>query len=558
MTHRIVSPRWLLLVALMALGGFGLVHAADKKSDAKDISVAEKAKVDKPVLRPSPTGKLDAAALARSIDEAVAQRLAAEKVKASPQADDAEFLRRVSLDLAGHIPSANKAAAFLDNKDPGKRAKLIDELLASDEYGKHMADVWKDLLVKRDSDNRLVPFDPLVEWLAKNFNENKPWDQVVRELLTAEGQQDENGAVVYFLANGTVDKMTDSTTKVFLGVQLQCAQCHNHPFTDWKQTEYWGMADFFLKVRITGPRNPMKQDGVPGIAEGPGPRARKMPLPDSMKKVPAKFLGGSEVKLDGKEKVRPLLAQWMTTADNPYFSKAMVNRAWFQLFGRGLVNPVDDMNEANAASHPQLLVDLADQFASSGFDLKQLYRALCNSEAYQRTSKPGAGNADADPSLFARVAVKVMTPEQQFDSLLQVLAPGKDPRTFKPGNFDKEKLPKAAKYLNFNPRSLFVVFFQAEDATDPTEFQEGIPQALRLMNAPGLNNAVVLNGVIRAGKTPEQIIDHLYLATLSRRPTGKEQQRMGAYLAKHKTEAHEGYADVLWVLMNCSEFVMNH
>ena len=549
------------MAAFLALGGLSLANAADKKSDAKSKTSVEKSKADKVVVRPTLTTKLDAAALAKEIDQAVSQRLAAEKVKASPLADDAEFLRRVTLDLAGHIPSAEKAAEFLDNKDPGKRAKLIDELLASDEYGKHMADVWKDLLVKRNSDNRLVPFDPLVDWLTKNFNENRPWDQIVRDLLTAEGPQDENGAVTYFLANNTVDKMTDSTTKVFLGVQLQCAQCHNHPFTDWKQAEYWGMADFFLNVKLTGPRNPVKQEGSPGIVEsktflkGMG---RKPPLPDSAKTVPAKFLGGAEVKLDGKEKARPVLAKWMTSVENPYFSKAMVNRAWFQLFGRGLVNPVDDMNEANAASHPQLLVNLADQFAASGFDLKQLYRALCNSETYQRTSKPADGNAEADPSLFARVAVRVMTPEQEFDSLFQVLAPGKDPRTFKPGNFNNEKAPKVAKYLNFSPRSQFVVFFEAEDATDPTEYQDGIPQALRLMNAPQLNNAFVLNGLLRAGKSQEQIIDQLYLAVLSRRPTSGERERMAGYVAKHKNEAREGYADLLWALMNCSEFVMNH
>jgi Protein of unknown function (DUF1549)/Protein of unknown function (DUF1553) len=561
MKQQTISPRWLLLAVLVALCGFSLVQAAPKKDEAKDKSPAEK-KAEKVVLLPSLTGKLDAGALAKEIDQAVAQRLAAEKVKASPLADDAEFLRRVTLDLAGHIPSAEKVAEFLDSKDPGKRAKLIDELLASDEYGKHMADVWKDLLVKRNSDNRFVPFDPLVDWLTKNFNENKPWDQIVRELLTAEGPQDENGAVTYFLANNTVDKMTDSTTKVFLGVQLQCAQCHNHPFTDWKQAEYWGMADFFLNVKLTGPRNPVKQEGSPGIVESKtffkGKGGRKPPLPDSAKTVPAKFLGGSEMKLDGQEKVRPLLAKWMTSADNPYFSKAMVNRAWFQLFGRGLVNPVDDMNGANEASHPQLLVNLADQFASSGFDLKQLYRALCNSETYQRTSKPAAGNADADPSLFARVAVRVMTPEQEFDSLFQVLAPGKDPRKFEPAKFNKAKMPNVAKYQNFSPRSQFVAFFEAEDATDPTEYQDGIPQALRLMNAPGLNNAVVLNGLLRAGKSQDQIIDHLYMATLSRRPTAKEVQHMDAYVAKHKNEAREGYADVLWVLMNCSEFVMNH
>ncbi len=555
MSHRIVSPCRVLLAVLISLAGFGLARAADKN----EKYASEKPTIQKSVLRPSLTGKLDAAGLARVIDAAVDQRLAAEKVQASPQADDAEFLRRVYLDLAGHIPPAAKATEFLDSTDPAKRAKLIDELLASDDYGKHMADVWKDLLVTRNSDNRFVNFDPLVEWLAKDFNRDAPWGQMTRDLLTAEGPQDENGAVTVFLANNTVDKMTDVTTKVFLGVQLQCAQCHNHPFTDWKQTEYWGMADFFMKVRLTGPRNPNKQAGSPGIAEVGGRRGRKMQLPDSAKTVPAKFLGGPVVNLDGKPKARPVLAKWMTTAENPYFSKAMVNRVWFQLFGRGLVNPVDDLNnDQNPPSHPQLLVDLTDQFASSGFDVKELFRAVCNSQAYQRTSKPTTENADADPALYARMMVKVMTPEQQFDSLLQVLAPNRDPRTFTPGRLGRANLPKLARYRNLTARSLFVLFFEAEDASDPTEYQQGIPQALRLMNGPQFNNAASLNFLVKRNSTPEENIDRLFLAALSRRPTADEQEHMTAYLAKHRTEAHDGYEDVMWVLLNCSEFVLNH
>ena len=438
MNHPSIARRATFLAAFFALAGFGLLQAAEKKDDAKPKYASDASKTDRPVLKPSLAGKLDAPALAKYIDQAIDQRLAAEKVAPSPRADDAEFLRRVYLDLAGHIPPAAKAAAFLDDNDPNKHAKLIDELLASDDYGKHMADVWMNLLVKRSTDNRFVQFEPLTAWLTKNFNENTPWDKMVRDLLTAEGDQDANAAVTFFLANNTVDKMTDVTTKEFLGVQLQCAQCHNHPFTDWKQTEYWGMADFFKKVELTGPRNPNKQEGVPGIVEGAdvrGPRGkaagakgRRPPLPDSAKDVPAKLLGGAEVNLAAREKARPVLAKWMTSADNAYFSKAIVNRAWFQLFGRGIVNPVDDVAGISPPSHPQLFVDLADQFAADGFDLKQLYRALCNTKAYQRTSKPTAENADADAALCADMTVQVMTPEEQFDSMLQVLAPNQDPR----------------------------------------------------------------------------------------------------------------------------------
>jgi hypothetical protein len=557
MKNRTISPRGALLAVSVALTSVALAPAADKTDPSKPAYDSDKPTAAKPALKPSLTAKLDAGALANYIDQAIDQRLAADKVAPSPPADDAEFLRRAYLDLVGHIPTADQAAAFLDSKDAGKRAKLIDELLASEDYGKHMADVWKDLLVKRNTDNRFIQFEPLVAWLAKSFNDNTPWDKMVRDLLTAEGNQDENGAVTYFLANNTVDKMTDVTTKAFLGVQLQCAQCHNHPFTSWKQADYWGAADFFKQVELTGPRNPNRQDGVPGVMEGVGARGRKPQLPDSAKDVPAKFPGGEEVKLGAREKARPVFAQWMTSADNPYFSKAMVNRAWFQLFGRGIVNPVDDIGEANPPSHPQLFADLAYQFASNGFDLKQLYRTLCNTRAYQRTSKPTADNADSDAALYGHMAVKVMTPEQQFDSLYAVMAPGRDPRDAALPNALKEK-PKGPRAQARDPRSQFVLFFENEDANDPTEFQQGIPQALRLMNGPQLNNAAVLKGIVRPDMTPEQVIERLFLTTLARRPTAQEQERVVQYVAQHKSEPHDGYEDVLWVLLNCSEFVMNH
>jgi hypothetical protein len=551
MTIRNRSPRWIPLAALAALAaGVGLAPAAEKSD-----KYANDKKADAPVLKPSVSGKLDAVALTGLIDKAIDQRLAEEKVKPSPQADDAEFCRRVYLDLAGHVPPADKGTAFLDSKDADKRAKLIDELLASEEFGKHEADIWQHLLVQRTSDNRRIGLDPMYEWLEKNFNADKPWDKMVTDLLTAEGTQDDNGAVTYVLANAGVDKMTDSATRLFLGVKLQCAQCHNHPFAEWKQTEYWGMAAFFRKVQLDGVnRNGAAQQGAtPGVSESDG-KGRRLPVPDSAKNQPAKFLGGPEAKLGAREPARPVLARWMTSADNPYFSKAMVNRVWGQLFGRGIINPVDDLGSENTPSHPQLLVDLADQFAANNFDLKYLYRAVCNSRAYQRTSKPFAGNEDANEALYARMPVKVMTPEQQFDSLVIVNAPGTDPRSLKGGQ--RPQGPQG-RFGPGTPRAAFVAFFEVDDA-DPTEYVAGIPQALRLMNGPQLNNAAVVNGLLKKGGGQAQIVEHLYLITLSRRPTEAEQQRIADYVAKHKGDERDAYGDVLWALMNSSEFVMNH
>jgi hypothetical protein len=538
---------------------------------------------------------LSAADLAKLVDAAIDARVQEEQAREAPQADDAEFLRRVYLDLTGHVPPTDKALAFLDSRDPAKRARLIDELLASPAYGKHLADLWDGLLVPHTSDNRRVRGEPLVKWLEESFNTNKPWDAMVRELITASGKQDENGAITFFLANPTADKATDATSRLFLGVQLQCAQCHDHPFTAWKQTEYWGMAAFFLKVQpdMGKPKN-IKDGVIPSVSEGAN--VRRQGLPDSAKMVPAKFLGGATASLNKSEPYRPVLADWLTSPKNPYFSKAMVNRTWAQLFGRGIVNPVDDMHEGNAPSHPQLLADLADQFAANEFDLKNLTRALCLTRAYQRTSKPTSGSGEAAPELFARMAVKVLTPEQLFDSLSMVVrqpgmsgptqpvvqqqtparpafqfgknGPGKalaqakaqraqaqaklDADSKSPANTQPKPMP-----LPPGMRANFVTFFRPDDGADPTEYQAGIPQALRLMNSPQINGAIAGSPVTRPGRNAPETIEHIYVAALARRPNQRELERAGAYVRKQTGDPHQAYTDLLWALLNSSEFTLN-
>jgi hypothetical protein len=375
---------------------------------------------------------------------------------------------------------------------------------------------------------------------------------MVRAILTADGDADKNGAIVYYLANATPDKLTDNATRMFLGVQLQCAQCHNHPFTDWKQNEYWGMAAFFTKVRLEGnPRQAQQRGATVSIHEGG--RGRPLRLPDSAKRVPPKFLQAEQPQLSASEAYRPVLAQWLASPKNPYFSRAMVNRLWAQFFGRGLVSPVDDMHDGNQPSHPDLLADLSEQFAASGFDVKYLVRALCNSQAYQRTSKPVGANRDAGPELFSRVAVKVLAPEQLFDSLVQILgAPNAANPPRRPG------AAAAAPVRNVTPRTLFVNFFKGDENAEPTEYQAGIPQVLRMMNSPQLNNTAMLAPLIKAGKPPGEIVEHLYLATLARRPTAHERERSLAVVRKHAREPRHAYGDILWALLNSSEFTLNH
>jgi hypothetical protein len=265
------------------------------------------------------------------------------------------------------------------------------------------------------------------------------------------------------------------------------------------------------------------------------------------------LLQASESLPASSEAYRPVLAQWLTSPKNPYFSRALVNRLWAQFFGRGLVHPVDDMHDGNQPSHPQLLATLAEQFAASGFDVKHLIRALCNSQAYQRTSKPASGNREAGPELFSRMAVKVMTPEQLFDSLIGILGSPNPPNAT-----PRQGAAAAARFRNITPRTLFINFFKGDESADATEYQAGIPQVLRMMNSPQLNNTAMLVPMMKTGKTPSEIVEHLYLATLARRPTIHERDRSLALIHKHSREPRQGYGDILWALLNSSEFTLNH
>ncbi|HVL15718.1 MAG TPA: DUF1549 and DUF1553 domain-containing protein [Gemmata sp.] len=549
------------------VGDFGTAEAGflqkkgkkAKKSDPAPPPAAPRSEpvVVKPAALPLPTvvavpRTKDAAALARLIDAEVRAKLAAAKVEPSAGCSDDEYLRRASLDIAGVIPSADKAREFLDSKDPHKREKLIDELLADANYGRRMADIWTAKLFPTDSANRFVLKEPFYKWFAEQFHSNVAWDKLVTSIVTATGTVEQNPATTYFLANRAIDKLTDTTAQHFMGIQLQCAQCHNHPFTEWKQTEYWGMAAFYSKVRADNPKNANKggDNTKIGVVESPRPSKQKDFLPESAKTVPTRFLGGVEPRLSPADEYRPVLAKWMTAPENPFFSRAIVNRTWAHLFGRGFVNPIDDMLEENTPSHPELLDALARHFATAGgYDLKYLIKAICLSETYQRTSRPTATNK-SDAKLFSHMTMKVMTPEQLFDSLAQVT-----------GNAGGRGMGKAAKGGApkggpVGARAQFVNFFLAgSDSTSPVDYEAGIPQALRLMNSPVANNPAAVRHVLGSAKAPAEAIERIYLAALSRRPTPGEMTMLTEYVAKADA-ATTAYGDILWAALNSSEFTL--
>jgi hypothetical protein len=495
-----------------------------------------------------PAAATRAGEVARLIDAAVEERLSAAKATPAPQADDAEFLRRSYLDITGVIPPPDKVLAFLADTRPDKRARLIDELLADPNYGRHMADIWQDLLVgQRDLLAKNLPLDPLTDWLARSFNAGTPWDRQVNELLTATGTQEQNGATTFYLAHRSPDRLNDTVCRVLLGIQLQCAQCHNHPYTGWKRTEYWGMAAFFAKVDDGGGKK---------LAKGPTPNVveagtvQKKRLPDSALELPPKFLEGEAPRLNGKEPYRPALAKWLTSAENPYFAKAMVNRIWSQFFGRGLVNPVDDLAGSNPPSHPELFDALTRQFVQSGFDVKDLVRGICNSRAYQRSSAPPEG-AVGTIVPFSVMTIRPLTPEQLYDSLAAVLG-SSNPKADARGK-GKGKGPAV------NSRAGFAEFFHPGDGADPAEYPAGIPQVLRLMNSDWTAKAAAFAGrTIKDSQPAARNIELLFLATLSRRPTDAESRRMEEFVRTAGRNGAKAYGDIVWALLNSSEFGLNH
>jgi len=501
-----------------------------------------------------PPAKLDAAGLSAAIDGLIEQRLASEKIAAAPPAEDAEILRRLYLDLHGQLPPVDEVRQFLADRSAEKRAALSERLLADPAYGRHLAELYADLLLPRTATNRKVPIAPLHRWLAERFNGNQPWDRTVRELIAARGPQYENGAVTIFMANSkslAPHEATDIVSQVFLGIRLQCAQCHNHPFADWKQTDYWGLAAFFSKVQFTSKfedgalaRPPPGQKDVVGtnygITEIPAPKRNDRP--ERAIDVPPRFLTGETPKVDSSQPpLRPALAEWLASPQNPWFARAMVNRTWTHFFGRGLVNPVDDLRDDNRPTHPELFDELARQFILHDFDVKYLVRAIVGSRAYQRTS--ASQSDDGGEALYARMTIKVLTPKQTFDALVRVL--GEEP-------FND------SKGLAFQ-RERFVQFFESDDEPDPTAYRRGIPQLLLLMNSRNYRQGIDSQAAaLAAGRSPAEAIDEVYRAVLARTATAREHELMQRFVQSYGDRSSEAYGGILWTLLNTSEFTLNH
>lgn len=482
------------------------------------------------------------------VDELLEQRLAAAKVTAGPLADDDEFLRRVYLDLHGVLPRVGEAREFLADASTDKRERLIDELLQAPRHATHLANTWRQALLPGNVDiEDLQSVAGVQNWLRRQFVQNLRYDRLAADFLVATGGGDAGPALYFTSQELKPEKLAASTARIFLGLQIECAQCHKHPFDKWTQEDFWSYAAFFARLqREDGARGP-RSIRLVDTSEG------EVKLPDTETVVPPRFPDGRAPNADETGTRRVQLAIWMASRENPFLARAVVNRVWSQLFGRGLVEPVDDVGDHNPATHPELFRELTQHFVDSGFDLRDLYRVLVNTRAYQRTSRQAT---ETPVELYAVMAVKTLTPEQLFDCLDRVLLQQASIRS------DFQPIPSSL----FDPRRQAFVAKMPLRGQNGTEFDAGVLQALTLLNggdvaaATSLEQSALLVGLDAPLFSDDERIETLFLATLTRRPAAEERSTFVEYVSKGGTtqDQRAALSDVLWALLNSAEFILNH
>lgn len=484
--------------------------------------------------------------IVQQIDQLLLRKMAAQGVTPAERSSDEEFIRRLSLDLAGRIPTVAQTREFLSDDDADKRSRLIDHLLDSPSTVNHLAESWRNAMLPSNASPELFRNSAgLHNWLREQIGNNLRYDRIVSDLIAATGSEQDGPALFFTALDLEPKKVAAATSRIFLGLQIECAECHDHPFDDWKQEDFWGYAAFFARLpkndNMVRGRNFRLTDRMEG----------DVTLPETETVVLPKYPGGEASSQQDYGTRRQQLSIWMASPDNPYVARAAVNRIWSMLFGRGLVNPVDDLGPHNPASHPELLETLTNYFIDTQYDLRNLLRVLCSTDAYSRTSQVDPAAVPA-PELFAAMAVKVQTAEQLYDSLSRCLSQSEQEYSPFPG-------------VSMNGRRQQFLTKMVSRSADATEYDRGLQQALKLMNgsetseATDLERSSLLTSLEAPFLSDTQRIEILYLATLTRFPTAAEIARAEEFIAADST--NEGRrmarADVLWALLNSAEFTMN-
>jgi len=473
----------------------------------------------------------------------------------SPGCSDEEFFRRIHLDTIGTLPTPVEIKAFLADKSADKRAKAIDKVLARPEFVDFWALKWGDLLrINRNALNERGMWS-FHNWVRANLRDDKPIDEMVRDIVTAEGSTYTEGPANFFILASTPADWAETTSQLFLGVRIGCAKCHHHPFEKWSQDDYYSMAAFFVRLGTKA----SQEFGIFG-------RERVVYLKSTGEQThPRK---GGVVKsrpLDGVDMNDPIdrrvkLAEWMTAPENPFFARNIVNRFWGYTMGRGLVEPLDDMRATNPASNPELLDALAADFIKSKYNLKHLLRTIMNSRAYQLSSiKIPSNEADIQNVHYTRYTVRRLTAEQMADAL-DFATGTREKYAGLPLGTHAIQLPDSgvkSYLLDTFGRPARQITCECERTTQPN-----IAQALHLLNGDILNKKIGdptgrIDLLLKAKKTNNQIIEELYLATLSRLPNQDDMDRAHRFI-REAPNAREGFQDLLWVLLNSREFMFNH
>jgi hypothetical protein len=488
---------------------------------------------------------------ANFIDKHVWDKLTRLGIPPSNQADDAEFCRRAFLDTIGTLPTAAEVRTFLASTDPKKREKLIGQLLDRPEYSDYWAMKWADLLrVDRDA---ITPKAAVAisRWLRQQFAENRPYDQFARDILTARGNTAREGPAAVYAVMQSPEELSRSIAQLFCGVRIACAQCHHHPSAKWSQDDYFALAGFFSGVT----RKPLPGGGT-AIGEGQGADLKN---PRTGAVVPARALGAAAPASPTSGDRRSTLADWMTGPDNPYFATAIVNRLWAHYFGRGLVEPLDDLRPTNPATNEPLLAELTKHLRDLKYDLKAFTRTLLNSRAYQLTSRTIAGNAD-DAQNFSHAAAKAMPAEVLLDAISQTTGvPEKFngvPEGYRAIQLWDNRIP--SYFFQIFGRPLRASVCECERSNEPS-----ITQALHLMNSQEIAEKIrAKTGTARkladSKKSPAEVIEELYLTCLARFPGEQEKAIMLKVFAEAGTDRRAATEDVLWALLNTKEFLFNH
>jgi hypothetical protein len=510
----------------------------------------------------------------KHLDRYINAALKREGIQPSKMSEDAEFLRRVHLDLTGKIPTPEEVLDFLKDGSSNKRQKKIDLLLDSDAYLDYWSGLWVNWLIGRreDGDDRRIG---LTFWVRDALTKNMPYNQFVQELIAADGELRDNGAGNYIMRyERSPVFLTSHTSRLFLGLPMQCAECHDHKTEVWSQEDFYGIAAFFAGIDSQRKGNIQMMDTAGNERRMDNFLITNKPensiwVERLEKQVRPRFLGGTEYK-GSLLKKREALAQWMTDKSNPYFSQAIVNRIWQRFMGRAFVEPVDGFGEENQPTNPELLKSLAKDFVIYNYDLQHLMRTILNSEAYQRTSQTNESNKD-DQLYYSHAYVKPLSAEQFFYSVLQAtgferLQQVRMKGSKKQGGEDRKGMLRQLEGMKREHLKKFLFLLDNGEMEEIEAFNGTIPQALMMINGDMVNDSAshearggFVNYVLEKWRGPIERMEYIYLNILSRLPTAKEKTYFRRYLERSLYRNKDlAYEDLYWVLLNSAEFSLNH